>query len=68
MVSKAPSRVKLEQVFVRECQRRVQPVMDLLEQELRQSRPLGTRPKAITVSDYSTPLAALHPHVGGDAL
>jgi hypothetical protein len=41
MPSKAPPRVRLEQVFVRDHQRRLHLIMDLLEQECHQWHPLG---------------------------
>jgi hypothetical protein len=49
MPSKAPPRVRLEQVFVRDHQRRLHLIMDLLEQEFRQWHPLGTQSQTITV-------------------
>jgi len=68
MPSKPPPRVKLEQVFVRDHQRRLQLVMDLLEQEFRQQCLPGTHSQTITVSDDPLVPIALHSHAGGDAL
>ncbi len=67
MPSKAPPRVRLEQVFVRDHQRRLQLVMDVLEQEFRQQPPLGTRSKMITIDDKQLLPPAPHGPVGGDA-
>ena len=67
MPSKAPPRVRLEQVFVRDHQRRLQLVMDVLEQEFRQQHPLGTRSKMITIDDKPLLPPAPHCSVGGDA-
>jgi hypothetical protein len=57
----------LEHVFVRDHQRRLQLVMDVLEQEVRQPHPLGARSKRITIDDK--PLLPPIPHgpVGGEA-
>jgi len=68
MPSKAPPRVRLEHVFVRDHQRRLQLVIDVLEQEFRQQHPLGARSKLLTIDDK--PLLPPVPHgpVGGGAL
>ena len=68
MPSKAPPKVKLEHVFVRDSQRRLQLVMDGLEQEFRQQHALETQAKRITIiKDKPLLPPASHAHVGGDA-
>jgi hypothetical protein len=69
MPSKAPPRVRLEHVFVRDHQRRLQLVMDVLEQEFRQQQALETHSKTIAIIEEK-PLLPPAPHypVGGDAL
>jgi hypothetical protein len=68
MPSKTPPRIRLEQVFVRDHQRRLQLVIDLLEHEFRQQHPLGTHAEVSTTEDNPTPLVAPHFHAGGNAL
>ncbi len=68
MPSKTPPRVRLEHVFVRDHQRRLRRVMDLLEQEVCQQPPLGTRPQMVTIEDTPPSLVASHSHTGGNAL
>jgi len=47
MPSKVPPSVRLEHVFVRDHQRRLQLVMDVLEQEFRQQRAQETTKKSV---------------------
>jgi hypothetical protein len=68
MPSKAPPRIRLEQVFVRDHQRRLQLVMDVLEQEFRQQQPLETRSQMLTIDDNPLLLPVPHCPVGGEAL
>ena len=67
MPSKVPPRVRLEHVFVRDHQRRLQLVMDVLEQEFRQQHPLGTRAKMITIID-DKPLLPPAPHYPSEVM
>jgi hypothetical protein len=67
MPSKALPRVRLEQVFVRDHQRRLQLVMDVLEQEVRQQHPSETRSQMSTIDDNPLMPLASHCSVGGDA-
>ena len=67
MPNKAPPRVRLERVFVRDHQRRLRLVMDVLEQEFHQRYPLRTQPKMIAIDENPTSTVAPHAHIGGDA-
>jgi hypothetical protein len=69
MLSKVPPRVRLEHMVVRDHQRRLQLVMDVLEQEFCQQHALETQSKTITIIE-DKPLLPPAPHypVGGDAL
>jgi len=67
MPSKAPPRGRLEQGFVRDHQRRLPLVMDVVEQEFRQPHPLETRAKMITIDDNPLLLPVPPCPVGGDA-
>jgi hypothetical protein len=68
MPSKVLPRVRLEHMFVRDHQRRLQLVMDVLEQEFREQHALETQSKTITIIDDKSLLPpAPHGPVGGDA-
>jgi hypothetical protein len=69
MANKAPPRVRVEHVFVRDHQRRLHLVMDVLEQEFRQQQALETQSQMITIIKEKPLLPpAPHSHVGGDAV
>ena len=63
-----PLRVKLEPVFVRDHQRRLRLVMDLLEQELHQPARQAEQKKPITISDRSETSSRLPAQIGGHAV
>ncbi len=66
MPNKAPPRIKLEHVFVRDHQRRLRLVLELLEQDLRQHGTLAKKSQAITVSENWKSLAFPSSHAGGE--
>ena len=63
-----PLRVRLEPVFVRDHQRRLRLVMELLEQELHQPARQAEQKKTITISDESTVSSRLSAQIGGLAV
>jgi hypothetical protein len=63
-----PPKVQLEQVFVRDHQRRLRLVVELLEQELRQRGLQANEKRSITGSEYSQSLLAPYANSGGQLL
>jgi hypothetical protein len=68
MPTKAPPRIKLEHVFVRDHQRRLRLVLELLEQDRRQHGTLTEKSQPIPVSEnWKSPVFTSF-HAGGESL
>lgn len=68
MPTKPPPRVRLEPVFVRDHQRRLRLVMEVLEQELHRQARRTEQEKKVTISDGATISSRSQAQIGGQVL
>ena len=68
MPTKALPRVRLEARFVRDYQRRLRLVVEVVEEELRRESTGSKQGNVIPKSDHKELLSALHSNSGGEPL